>query len=214
MDIWNRFFSGKSAGWTAAFSGVLVIFTGALVVVTHRANENSVVTQRAYVNFNTIIPQTVKSDDGKTLKGINFFVSWTNSGTTPTKTASSQVYMRALRSELPKGFDLADLLPIKRNATVVGPKASVFEALRAPINDIRDVNEGKSHLYFWGWFAYRDIFPSTPQRLTEFCVELTNLKSTKPDITDLSTEFNFNLVPCGRHDCYDEDCADYKAHTN
>jgi hypothetical protein len=91
---------------------------------------------------------------------------------------------------LPKGFDFADLGTVEKNAAVIGPKATVFQTVGVTIDNIKDVREGKSHLYFWGWLVYQDIFPGTPHRLTEFCAEVTNLVSTKPDVTDPSAEFS------------------------
>jgi hypothetical protein len=217
-NIRNKFFSGSSAGWTAIFTCVLAIFTGVLVVFTcklasvaDRADKNFVSTQRAFVNFDGIIDKKVMTADGKSIKAINFFISWMNSGTTPTRTATSQVNMQVWRSELPKGFDFADLPGIKRKAFVFGPKATFFQKIEIPIDIIKDIREGKSHLYFWGELVYQDIFPGTPQRLTEFCVELTDMVSTKPDVTDPSAEFAWAPTPCGKHYCYDEDCPDYKS---
>ena len=210
MNIWDKYVLGKSAGWTAI---LIMVFTGILAWVAYKANENSVTTQRAFVNFNGITGMKVMRADSKGLAGINFFVNWTNSGTTPTKTATGQVNIQSWRSELPKGFNYADLATVEKRAFVIGPKATVSQLVGVTIDDIKDVREGKSHLYLWGWLAYHDIFPGTPNRLTEFCVEITNLVSTKPDVTDPSAEFTYILVPCGKHNCYDEDCPDYKSRT-
>jgi hypothetical protein len=96
MNSWNNYVSGKSAGWTALFTGVLVVFTAILAWVAYKANENSVITQRAFVNFNTIAGTKAMTADGKSVQGINFLVSWTNSGTTPTKRATSVLSVTVL----------------------------------------------------------------------------------------------------------------------
>lgn len=116
MSTWDKYVSGKSAAWTAIFTGVLVVFTGILALVAFRANQNFVITQRAFVNFNNITGTKVLTADGKNIKGINFLVSWTNSGTTPTNKAISQVNVQPWQSELPKGFDFADLATVERIA--------------------------------------------------------------------------------------------------
>ena len=67
------------------------------------------------------------------------------------------------------------------------------------------------HLYFWGWMAYRDVFPGTPIRLTEYCVELANVTATGEEHTSPSTNFNWTTQPCPvAHNCYDEYCPDYE----
>jgi len=218
MRIWDKYVSGKAADWTAIFTGLLAIFTIVLVVYTAKlsciaseANKISVATQRAFVNFLTIMPMKAMSPDGKRVEGINFFVNWTNSGTTPTRTAFSNVNIQPWRSGLPKGFDYADVKEVEKRAYVFGPKATLAQLVGITIEEAKDVREGKSHLYCWGSTVYKDFFPETPDRLTEFCEEITILSVKPDDITDASAALNLIIVPCEQHNCYDEDCRDYKS---
>ena len=68
-----------------------------------------------------------------------------------------------------------------------------------------EVRDGKRHLYFWGWVAYRDIFEDSNPHLTEFCNELT---ISEGDITT-GEKVRFLQVSCGTHNCADEECRDY-----
>ncbi len=84
---------------------------------------------------------------------------------------------------------------------------AVFTVIEAPI--LEAVRTGNLRLFVWGWAAYRDIFPDTPERETQFCFELNRVdgapyempldEATKPTIY-------FNFSSRGRHNCADEDC--------
>ena len=56
---------------------------------------------------------------------------------------------------------------------------------------------------------YRDYFPETVKRITGFCSEIA-MVSTKSDLNDPSSNLTIVMVPCKGHNCYDEDCQDYK----
>ena len=68
----------------------------------------------------------------------------------------------------------------------------------------------KSHLFIWGWVTYKDIFVGTPTHLSEFCVELASMKATKPDVSDPTADLTWLTATCKTHNCYDQDCSDYK----
>jgi len=71
-----------------------------------------------------------------------------------------------------------------------------------------------SHLYVWGWLSYHDVFAGTPTRLSEFCDEITNIRSSKPDMTDPTSQITWNLSLCPVRNCSDEECSDYKEKTS
>lgn len=207
--IWELFFKDKSAAWTALFTLILAWFSYTLTRVAQTSNEISVSTQRAFVNFSTINGDRIASPDGKRLIGIQFRVEWNNSGTTPTKSAHSTVNFLPRPSDLPKGFGFDDLVKTEPITTAIGPKATISQPLLFNVSALTDVQQGKSHLFSWGTMIYHDIFPGTPPRLTEYCVEIINITSTKSDPTDLANAFTWQLRNCPEHNCYDENCPDY-----
>ncbi len=73
------------------------------------------------------------------------------------------------------------------------------------------VQQGIKHAYLWGWAAYTDIFPGTPMRYSEYCIEIDNPRWNKKDHSDASGEIAFDTPSCPVHNCYDGNCAGYKA---
>src|SRR3989442_10894459 len=69
----NKFFFGKAGAWTAIFTFIVSVFSGLLWRVSDKANETSIVTQRAFLNFSG--PALAKEAAGKKLKGINVYIS-------------------------------------------------------------------------------------------------------------------------------------------
>src|SRR6266852_4833384 len=78
--FWNTFFADRASAWTAASTVALVIFSGLLWKVSDRANETSIVAQRAFLTNSGIFP--IKVVNNQKLTGVNFFVAVNNSGTT------------------------------------------------------------------------------------------------------------------------------------
>ncbi len=60
-----------------------------------------------------------------------------------------------------------------------------------------------SGVIFYGWVTYRDIFPDTPEHLTEFCRGLSFFLA-QGGKGSVSWDF------CPVHNCTDEDCPDYQ----
>ncbi len=69
--------------------------------------------------------------------------------------------------------------------------------------------DGQLRIYVWGWITYHDIFKGTPARLSEFCDEITDVKSSSTDMTDPSAKVTWDLLLCQEHNCADEECGDY-----
>jgi hypothetical protein len=206
--FWNTFFAGRAPAWTAISTVVLMFFSGLLWKVSDKANETSIVTQRAFISFSG--PVLAKNTDGKKLKGINVFYVMSNSGTTPARAGISQWNLSLGPTVAQKGLDFDTLSQTERLSFVLGPKVLFqLKPISIPIQDLEMIGEGKRHLFFWGWTTYRDIFPGTPQRLTEFCTEIDSLMWSKVDHTDATVEINTSSPPCPTHNCYDEDCEDY-----
>lgn len=207
--IWK--FVSKSTFWITIFTGLLVLTNIRLCSISNVTKDILLKTQAAYINFKTISGNKIADPPGKKLIGIEFRVEWENSGTTPTKKARSSSNRQVWPTELPKGFGFEDLEKVEKRSTIIGPKQTVSSSLTVPIDDLIKVQQKKSHLFFWGSVIYNDVFIGTPTRVTEFCREIINVRSNKPDLTDPSAEIKWDIVPCSEHNCYDEDCPDYQS---
>lgn len=206
--LFNKFFRGRAGTWTAIFTLVLTIFSGLLWRVSDKANETSIVTKRAFINFSG--PVFAKDTDGVKLKGINVFYLMQNSGETPANVGVSQWSM-ALGPTVPhSGLDFDTLPQSERLSFVLGPKALFqMKPVNISLADLELVGDGKKHLFFWGWSTYSDIFTGTSKRLSEFCTEIDGVTWTKPDHSDATVDISTVSPPCPTHNCYDEGCEDY-----
>lgn len=73
----------------------------------------------------------------------------------------------------------------------------------------------KRRIFFWGWVVYRDAFPNTPLRLTEFCQEVKGIGITGNPTSNPNPLFpkmkpGLSLSECRHHNCTDEYCEDYQ----
>ncbi|MFI5090636.1 MAG: hypothetical protein ACHP7P_11310 [Terriglobales bacterium] len=212
-ELYDKFVAGKAAAWTAIFTCVLCVFSALLWQVSRDANRASVATQRAFLNYGQLPP--MKVPNGTILKGTSWSFIWANSGTTPTKKAVMQSNVYIGQESLQPGLDFDRLPQSERISFALGPKGAIqMKPVSVSVQDLEDLEAGRKHIFFWGWTSYRDIFSDTPDRLSEFCVELTNVVWPKAsDHTDLTGDVNFLNPPCKTHNCYDEECEDYKART-
>jgi hypothetical protein len=164
--------------------------------------------QRAFVGAKFIDPVGLTNLEGKTIVAWQFQTQWENNGTTPTRSALNHVSFAWRPSSLPKDFAYPDLGDSKNMPFVIGPKESVSSGLM-PVNSdiIKQVQEGKMHLYFWGWATYHDVFKSTPEHVTKFCAELTTIHGNVLSPQVASRQWVY--THCGQHNCTDEECGDY-----
>lgn len=210
--LYDRLFAGKSGAWTAVFTFFLVIFSALLWQVSKNANETSQVTERAFLSFGG--PFASKVIEKKELKGINFTYTLGNSGTTPTKAGVTQINIQ-LSSIVPsRSLDFESLPQAEKTVFVLAPKGGIqMRPVFVSTADLEAVQEGKKHLFFWGYTLYHDIFPGTPARLTEFCTEMDAVAWTLDNHSDPTGDLNFVNPPCPTHNCYDEQCEDYSVRT-
>lgn len=168
--------------------------------------------QRAFVTFAGTASGKQDVTDNKTTS-ITLTLPWFNSGNTPTRRAVSVVnFDSTYGKEMDvKTFDFSDRKgDIKRRQFAVPPKGIANATETIPLWQFQLSQAQKSHLYVWGWFTYRDIFNGTPVRLSEFCDEVADVKSSKPDMTDPTSQISWNFVLCPIRNCSDEECSDYK----
>jgi hypothetical protein len=211
---WEHFFRGKSAAWVSLFTLALVVFTYLLVRVADRAEESSRAAQRAFLSFVGTSGAKILDPTAKKVVGVQMSARWENSGTTPAKDVVSLVNWQPWPYELPARFDFADLMHADRVRFVIGAKGEGTIPFNIPIDTIEQTRKGQTHMYVWGWATYHDIFPGTVTRLTEFCGEITNVTTSVVDITDSSTNIGWQVSVCKAHNCFDEECPDYKSRTS
>src|SRR5216683_448536 len=206
-----KIFDNKAGMWTAIFTGFLVLFTFLLYRVADRQDETARANERAFLSFSgPNLGPRFTSSSGEWI-GYEIGLNWTNSGNTPAKDAVIQANAQVWPTELPMGFSYPDSKDSRVNA-VVGPKSAYGTLALVSKNDIISTWQGKSRLFFWGEVAYKDIFPGDPDRLTEFCVELTHLTTNGKELSDPSFALiGFQWQACRTHNCYDEDCKNYDA---
>lgn len=205
----------SAAGWTAVFTAVLMVFSGLLYMVSDKANEVNIATQRAIVNSMGPSWQRIPSPDGKSIIGWRFDYGWQNSGRTPAKNAVAQTNLYTGDKHPNKGLDFSTLPQNNSLAFVLGPNASFgMPSNDVPLSTLKEISDGKKHMFFWGWIVYEDGIPGTPKRLTEYCMDVNSLSFSKPeDPSNPASDLVANWPPCETHYCYDEQCSDYDART-
>jgi hypothetical protein len=115
-----------------------------------------------------------------------------------------------------RGLDFSTLTQSPTYSFVLGPGANFgTPQTDIPLAQLKDVADGKQHMFFWGWIAYDDGIPHTPRRLTEYCMDVTKMSFTKlDDMSNPTNELYADWPPCKTHYCYDEKCGDYVARTH
>jgi hypothetical protein len=134
----SNVFSKRVAIFTLIFNFLLVIFSGLLWKVSRDANDTNVATQRASISSSGPAIAKIANTDGKTLKGVTFFYSLVNSGTTPARTAVAESNVRLGRATPQRGVNFDDLPQAERLSFVLGPKglmqlAPIFSLYRLRI---------------------------------------------------------------------------------
>jgi hypothetical protein len=112
--------------------------------------------------------------------------------------------------DLPPNFDYPDLWmpaePHTATPAFAGPQKNLDTTpLDIPPETIRAVQAGATHLFFWGWTRYRDVFKGTPEHISEYCVELKGFRGDPFD-TNPSHPVLLTLENCKTHNCYDDEC--------
>ena len=131
---------------------------------------------------------------------------WENGGSTPTRYMTTHISTRWFAEPIPENFDFADYPkgdPVFK--MFVGPKAF---SRSAPIvitaRDILAIYNHSGHLYLWGWARYHDIFLGSPEHITCFCAEITDVHG---DLSGLNGQpVNIQTANCNHGNCYDDEC--------
>jgi hypothetical protein len=157
--------------------------------------------QRAFVNFAKVMQDSpVLIPDKNEVQEWEFWPRMGNSGNTPTRNAHSHMSFVYLPTTIPDGFKYVDYAaPSPNTPFFLGPKEEgvTGPVAQIPISILQGVRDKTTHLYFWGWLTYHDIFPKTPLHISMFCMELADARGAF--IGGSRYQFNYSLCP--RHNC-------------
>jgi hypothetical protein len=162
--------------------------------------------QRAFIFVTTFDVTRLTDPSTNKLNGsMRFAFSWENGGTTPTRDMITHISERWFAKPLPENFGFPDY---PENSTpfkmFVGPKATNRSSpIFVPAHDISAIRNHSGHLYFWGWARYRDVFTDTPEHVTRFCTEITDVIGALD-----GPSVNLQTANCNRGNCYDDECKE------
>ena len=189
----------------AIFTGFLVIFTFALVIVSLRqaglTRDALIHTQRAFVHVSKIQCDPKIDKHTKKIVAWQITIEWTNSGDTPTKNMRSCITKLAVLKngeiplEIPDHYDFRDVDAAER-PTLMAPKASILSgSIEINPDDIQKMIKRTQRTYIYGWADYNDVFKGTRRHRIEFCNEIIflllihtsrNVESLRPSIINIT----------------------------
>jgi hypothetical protein len=165
--------------------------------------------QRAFVSLAPNLEQDTITGDFKGTHRVVFWrfrVVFDNGGATPA-TNAHQWTNWMVGDIMPNNFPFVDRPSGGRPVPVpdiIGPKASAGGTeFLVTAETIAATQLHKSHLYFYGWVTYRDIFHGTPTHVTMFCKEVAAIMG---DPFAPGKDHLFETISCPRHNCTDEQC--------
>jgi hypothetical protein len=162
--------------------------------------------QRAFIVFTSQMDATgvVDAKTGK-IAAWHFALAIDNVGTTPTRGMTYHINASSRLDEIPPTFSYPDVGDLTPAPLMIGPKARIYSGdLQVSSEIIQAIQQGKVHLYFYGWATYRDVFSGTPEHVTKFCFEMKRFYHDA-FVPGGTTQMAF-LDMCPRHNCADEDC--------
>jgi len=188
--------------------------------------------QRAFIVFAGPTNGARLVDNSGGWTGQEIAVNWINGGNTAARGMVIQTNAAPFFPDIPEGYAFPLALP--KAKAVLGPKAGYGTNDVIFKDVIADYWRSKKRIFIWGNAAYKDVFAGSPDRLTEFCVELTHLTVNMlpppgngkilptiptmpptPQAIDVDRPeailTGFQWQQCPQHNCYDEDCKDYAA---
>jgi hypothetical protein len=189
-----------------------------LAVAAKNQADEMIQQNRAFVSFaQANLGAKVYGAEGTWGKEIS--IKWNNSGNTPAKNVVVQIGGRT-QADFPVDFPL---IPRTKTRTVISPKgdAAGFPVIISKEEIVETWRLGtKMKLFIWGDAVYKDTFPSDPDRLTEFCVQIkeitlnykvSSILPQSPSLWDdpRADVASFDVLSCPSHNCYDGDCSDY-----
>jgi hypothetical protein len=233
MKVWDFITEPKHANAImAVFTALIFLATGAYAIIAllqwgamrdsnniNRENMESV--QRALVSYSGQTGQ-IKRLTGKKVTSLTMVLPWQNTGVTPAMNGKSVVSWKTFPSPngIPDNFTYPDQVQVEPRQFEIPPREFGSGTMDVPIEWIQVTKDKTVRMFIYGWITYDDIFKGrpegskvTPRHLSEFCDEITNIKSAPDDITDPAANITWELSLCQEHNCTDDRCKDYKEQT-
>jgi hypothetical protein len=131
---------------------------------------------RAYVHLKYFEVREIPSPWG--VKGIHatiptIFLTWENTGQTPTRNALSNSNWAAFADNIPNDFQFPDDPDHGPFTGLLGPgQTQELNPRTIPIQILKEAAAQKAKIYVWGWIEYNDVFVNTRRHRTEFAARL------------------------------------------
>jgi hypothetical protein len=194
--------------------------TAAATSASITARESLTSVQRAFVAFAGLVTLKKVTSEGKVAE-LTLVLPWINGGDTQTKGALSRVNFMYLpvnptlhqTGDLPSNFTFPDMGYVKARQFFISARGYANGTENVPLAVLEQAKKGQMRLYVWGWITYHDVFKGTPTRLSEFCDEITDIKSSTADMADPTSTVTADVSLCEEHNCSDEECRDYQKKT-
>jgi hypothetical protein len=202
---------------TTAYTVIAILQWNAMRDSNEINRENVESVQRALVSFGGQVGH-IKRVSGKKITKLTLVMPWENTGVTPSMNGKSRGNWKTFEGPggIPDNYTYPDQSAIKLTQFEISPKGYGNITADVPIEWIQAVKNGGFRMFVYGWITYDDIFSKasngtrkTPIHLSEFCDEITNVKSIPDDVTNPDASITWELSLCSEHNCTDERCADY-----
>jgi hypothetical protein len=171
--------------------------------------DSLLIVQRAFVTFAQNLTVNAVTDEADRQKVVRWEFSpvMSNSGNTPTRHAMQVFNAKYGPPPLPDGFIFNDAdIPVGMAPLpfVLAPKdTKVGATLPIDASVLQNVRDGTSHLYFFGWVTYDDIFKN--HHISMLCKELMNVRGS-PTSLNVPLSWRQCIGPGTRHNCSDDEC--------
>jgi hypothetical protein len=177
---WWRHSFDDAESYIALFTAILAFGTITLWLATRRlvqgADKTAERQLRAYVHLKNFDVREIMNPWG--VKGIHdttptLFLTWENTGQTPTRSALSNSNWASFEGDIPSDFQFPDDPEHGPFPGLLGP--GQFQELNPrpiPIDVLKAADARKVRIYVWGWIEYNDVFVGTRRHRTEFSARL------------------------------------------
>jgi hypothetical protein len=173
------------------------------------ARESLTAIERAFVAISDTGVSTIS------IRGViadyRIHINVTNSGRTPARNYCARVNL-AVFDQIPENFRFPDR-PIEDQTArnVIGPQSRTYLQIDLFIQDAVALHQKRKRALIYGWLEYEDIFPGSPKRRTEFCLEpevFADPREIPQIIRAGSMEIPILILRPygGRYNGYDDDC--------
>jgi hypothetical protein len=107
---------------------------------------------------------------------------------------------------LPDDFVYPDRTESSVVKSIVGPLVRTIQPINIVMQDVLDIANKRRRGFFYGWVEYHDVFDGTPQRRTEYCVEIEVVGDPKIINGEWGSPSVLGFGAQGKYNGTDEDC--------